>query len=613
MPLIEVNGCVLFYEVFGEDQPDKSPVLLIHGSTQTGHSCWGFIAPLLAREYRVIVPDCRGHGQSTNPGLSYAFEEMAQDCVELIRALGYKRAHVIGHSNGGNVALVTLVEHPDVVQSVVLQAANAYVSPDLIEKEPQIFNPERVERETPEWMNEMIDLHAATHGTDYWRKLLQLTVSEIISEPNYSGGNLAQVDKPVLVIQGENDRVNAPSRHAQFIHENTPFAQLWIPQGVGHNVHEEIPCEWVDRVVAFLRERGSATGETLYRFQRSQPGDQRTTIFEVHTAQERNELGYKLTLTGKVLTGDQSDAVVSFLRSRGEEIDPQLQVLISESTAWGIINRPIDDLRKSASNRAERLSQLLLSEVVRILEQQNEWTWVRMEDDGYLGWVHSSALQAVSSEALRHYQETCNACVISGLLEAFKTERNSKRERWGQLPFGVKVNVIEWGEDEARILLPDGRLCSAPRVGLVPVQDLPTADSTGKLFALGLIERFIGVPYLWGGRSPYGFDCSGLAQIYYKFMKVLIPRDADQQYQAGEAVLGDPQPGDLLFFGEAEANNHGRDRVEHISHVAISMGDDELIHANGTAWGVSLNSLNPDSPRYFPWLRDHLIGIRRYT
>ena len=75
---------------------------------------------------------------------------MAADIAALIRQLGFEKAHIVGHSNGGNVALlVTLMEHPDVVQTAILQAANAYVSPDLIEKEPRLFDPERVRGERP--------------------------------------------------------------------------------------------------------------------------------------------------------------------------------------------------------------------------------------------------------------------------------------------------------------------------------------------------------------------------------------------------------------------------------------------------------------------------------
>ncbi len=237
------------------------------------------------------MPDCRGHGQSTNPNLSYSFKELADDTAALIRALGYERAHIIGHSNGGNVALVTLLEHPEVVQTCIPQAANAYVTPYLIDREPAVFDPERVAREDPGWMNEMIALHGPAHGPDYWRDLLQLTLREIITEPNYTPADLAQVQRPTLVIQGANDVVNAPDRHAQFIAQHIPDAELWIPPGVAHNVHREVPLEWLARVFDFLTRRGDEANAALYRLRRARYADTRETIFDVQCPLSHRERG----------------------------------------------------------------------------------------------------------------------------------------------------------------------------------------------------------------------------------------------------------------------------------------------------------------------------------
>lgn len=256
MAHVEVNGANIYYETFGHPHPDRAPILLIHGSTITGRADWGEVAPLLGQEYQVYVPDCRGHGKSSNPTHSYSFREMADDAAGFIRKLGFERAHIIGHSNGGNVALVVLVEHPEVTQSAVVQAANAYVSQFLIDREPAVFEPERVARESPGWMNEMIALHGDTHGPEYWKDLLQLTVKEIISEPNYTPADLAKVRRPALITMGANDTVNAPDRHAQFIAENIPGAELWVPEGIGHSIHKEIPEEWVRRVLDFIARRG---------------------------------------------------------------------------------------------------------------------------------------------------------------------------------------------------------------------------------------------------------------------------------------------------------------------------------------------------------------------
>ncbi|MBK8617892.1 MAG: alpha/beta hydrolase [Anaerolineales bacterium] len=256
MPNITINNANIFYETFGDDKPDRAPVLLIHGSTIDGPTDWGDIAPELAKHYKVLVPDCRGHGHSNNPNMTYSFKELADDAAAFIRALGYERAHVIGHSNGGNVALVTLMDHPDVIQTCIPQAANAFVTQYLIEREPVVFDPERVKNEVPEWMNEMIMLHGEVNGQDYWRDLLQMTMKEIISEPNYTPADLAQVTKPVLVIMGAEDTVNAPDRHGQYIAENIPNAEMWIPEKTEHNVHKDRRDEWLAKVLDFMERRG---------------------------------------------------------------------------------------------------------------------------------------------------------------------------------------------------------------------------------------------------------------------------------------------------------------------------------------------------------------------
>ncbi|MEW6239390.1 MAG: alpha/beta hydrolase [Chloroflexota bacterium] len=256
MAFIEINGARIFYETYGEDQPGRAPVLLIHGSTVDGRTDWAEIAPALAVRYKVLVPDCRGHGKSNNPRRSYSFAELADDAAAFVRALGYERAHVIGHSNGGNVALVTLMEHPGAVQTCIPQAANAYVSRYLVEREPIVMDADYVATNNPDMMNEMIRLHEEVNGAGYWRDLLWLTMKEIISEPNYSPDDLARVERPVLVIQGAEDVVNAPDKHAQYIADNIPNAELWIPEATGHNVHVERREEWIARVLGFLEGKG---------------------------------------------------------------------------------------------------------------------------------------------------------------------------------------------------------------------------------------------------------------------------------------------------------------------------------------------------------------------
>jgi pimeloyl-ACP methyl ester carboxylesterase len=257
MPYAKVNGIKLFYNSLGKDIENQAPIILIHGSTITGQIDWGKIAPRLAEKNKVYIPDCRGHGKSEGTH-SYSFCEMADDTAEFIRKMGYERAHVIGHSNGGNVALVTLVEYPEVVQTAVLQAANAYVTPYLVEREPVVMDPEYYIQNNPDEVITMKAAHGPKHGDEYWRELLTKTMKEIVSEPNYTKEILARVDRPTFVIMGSDDKVNAPDRHAQFIAENIPGAELWIPAKTGHHVHLEHPDEWISKVLDFLHRRGRA-------------------------------------------------------------------------------------------------------------------------------------------------------------------------------------------------------------------------------------------------------------------------------------------------------------------------------------------------------------------
>jgi pimeloyl-ACP methyl ester carboxylesterase/cell wall-associated NlpC family hydrolase len=619
MPFVQINGAQIFYESDGPDRSDRVPIVLIHGSTITGQAEWHAIAPLLAThaQRRVIVPDCRGHGQSSNPDRSYSFKELAADVAALIRALGYQRAHLIGHSNGGNVALVTLLEHPDVVQTCILQAANAYVTQYLIDREPAVFDPERVAREDPSWMNDMIALHGPTHGADYWRDLLQLTLHEIIAEPNYTPADLARVQRPTLVIQGANDVVNAPDRHAQFIAQHIPDAELWMPANVAHSVHHEIPLEWLKRVLDFLRRRGDETNDALYRLRQSRYADTRETIFDAHVTPllvgEAAGAGAVpavagVRLTGRVLTADQHQAARDALPAA--PVEDHVVELLTDQSPWALVKRSVADVRRVPDGLGEQVTQLLVGESVRVLDTRGMWSLIRAERDGYLGWTRTAALHVCDRKVVRAYHKFANAIVQAGLARSFDRVGRGA-QLIGALPFGVKLPLIEIKRGWAALRLPDDQVWWGKEADVLPLADRPAANPAGIAFTLERIKTFVGIPYLWGGRSPYGYDCSGLAQTFWAFLGVSIPRDADQQFRVGKIVKGKPRPGDLLFFGGDDANLADA-RTQRITHVAISLGGDELIHANGGTWNIAYNSLHPTSPIYRADLRESLVGVRRY-
>jgi pimeloyl-ACP methyl ester carboxylesterase len=255
-------GVDLNYDTVGD--PAAPALMLIHGSTLTGTHDFAVlsdIAQRFARDHFVVLPDCEGHGRSgvrrrdvlvNGTTLRYSFSDMARGLAELLQGIGASPAFVAGHSNGGNVALFMAKEQPQHVRAAVLLAANAYIDDHVRSRVPIGMNPDRVERESVDWMREMIMLHDAHQGEGYWRELLLATITETISTPDWQAADLASVTTRCLCIQGENDSVNAPGRHAQTMAQWLPNAELWVPAGIGHSVHHEIPDEFELRLRAFF-------------------------------------------------------------------------------------------------------------------------------------------------------------------------------------------------------------------------------------------------------------------------------------------------------------------------------------------------------------------------
>lgn len=211
-------------------------------------------------------------------------------------------------------------------------------------------------------------------------------------------------------------------------------------------------------------------------------------------------------------------------------------------------------LRFEANDRSEIVSQVLFGEFFEILESTKNWLRIRLHDDKYEGWIDSKQSKTISESDYQKLAET--SVVLNGdLVEYISTKENMLIP----IPLGSSISFLEFPEINSAKYNFEG----LESKGIQPKHNL---ISTAFLY--------LNAPYLWGGKTPFGIDCSGFTQMVYKLNGYSILRDASQQSTLGEALsfIEESEPGDLAFFDNEEGK---------IIHVGIIMNDNYIIHASG--------------------------------
>jgi len=237
--------------------------------------------------------------------------------------------------------------------------------------------------------------------------------------------------------------------------------------------------------------------------------------------------------------------------------------------------------------RAEQVSQLVLGETGEVLDQSGDWRRIRHHLDGYEGWVHGGYVEEVSLEAAGRWRERSAGWSLGGTL----------RVGSDTLPLPLRARVVVEGE---AVHLPDGR-SGRLVAGAIPSVDEVRRSARTRAPERWAAECFGGAPYLWGGVTPWGVDCSGLVQTTFAARGLALPRNTSQQVEQGAAVpLEASRPGDLLFF---RGDGGG------ITHVAFAGEADTLIHATIARGGMVQESWLPGTRAAA--LRERIVAVRR--
>ncbi len=221
---------------------------------------------------------------------------------------------------------------------------------------------------------------------------------------------------------------------------------------------------------------------------------------------------------------------------------------------FGICNLGIVPIRSEASDRSEMVSQLLFGDSFKIIETSPKWTKINTAFDAYEGWIDNKQFQEITENQYLLLENSAN--VLNGeLIDFISYETNQLMP----IPLGSSLNFLDINEINTANFQFEGK----KECGIKPKDNL-----------LKTAFLYLNAPYLWGGKTPFGIDCSGFTQMVYKLNGYSLLRDASQQAKQGDALsfIEESEPGDLAFFDNDEGN---------IIHVGIMMENNYIIHASG--------------------------------
>ena len=301
--------------------------------------------------------------------------------------------------------------------------------------------------------------------------------------------------------------------------------------------------------------------------------DNRTTVFDVQIIGIENG---SLSLSGRLLDETQLTSLKDALALHFPDLSlntASIKILNSGVIPSMHVATNLTGLYEKPTFEMPLSSELTYGMPLDVLDNNGSWVFTR-QTDGYLGWAYRPYLaEGLAPEATHlllapaielRAKPDANSIVLTRVVSGTRVTTEETRGTWTR----IAANKTGW----------------LPSSVLSAIKDLPHTIEERRAAIMEDSARLIGVPYLWGGISGDGIDCSGLARLLHQWIGVDIPRDADMQHNATKLVEPPFEIGDLLFFGEGKDDRH-------VTHVGISIGGWMMIHSSRRNNGVYIDNV----------------------
>ena len=322
------------------------------------------------------------------------------------------------------------------------------------------------------------------------------------------------------------------------------------------------------------------------------------------------EAGDSCVLHGDVATEDVKKDILDAFAAKGVKVVDSISVIPSKkigAKTWGIITVSVANMRNEPKESAEMGSQTLMGGIVRVFKKKAMWYFIQSPDK-YLGWVDGEQFEHCT-KAEADAWASAEKIFVSVPFDFVKETTSENAASVCDVVGGSVLKKIATSGEWMQVGLADGRTGFIHTSSVVDFKKWGTSivPAAEKLEKTG--KQFLGIPYLWGGTSVKGMDCSGFTRTVYLLNGLLLKRDANQQAEDGVDITPGTnwenlRKGDLLFFGRKAAG----DRPEHISHVAMYLENRTFIHSSGK---IRISSLDPASPLYDDYHVKNFVCAKR--